>query len=337
MSGPPIFDKEAQLAPVTQHTFIMEPLSSPPSTRDPDLINNTRQSNRPKGKGRTGDTKVGCRRRQAPRRDPPPCSNRSPLFKAVEAWAKENQIDQPSTYFPLIDAQTVPLISPTASSGDSLTSTGHRSRSSSTSLAHLPPINTSLSLSFTTQIEQSPDQIGMPSRKRLVVQDLRESQFACHHEYDSSRHDDEQARDYPQVVQPGYEGQCPTGNMNPASYGMTQSPYGPQMSYFASSPYESYPASTNVIGLQTPVPSTSAATMMDVRPPLMSLPSTPVYEQSSQQPVQSYRSHAQVLHQHQIENHSMVSNSYHGVSDHHQSSMYDCSMVDPTAPGLLGW
>lgn len=284
---------------------------------------------------------------QASRSNPPP-----PLAKAEDAWNFEQnlpvRIGSIAASSPSPDAQTMPTISPITASRGSFAVTDHtRSRSSSTSQSQ----TVDSSLGFGTPLPHSSNEMGMPPRKRSVLQDIREQQlqpqpmtFVSHTFDPQTLQDIEYNQIMPQTTQ------CPT--VDPAGYRVassTQSPYmttvpvpehttpayNPHLplssigqSTFFSSPtsfgsayVEQFPSS-NIIGL---VSNNSAPTVVDSQPSMTTIPNAPVYEHSRQQPVENYSSHSQAHH--------MQNLPYHG----HEPLMVSMTADWVTPPSQEYW
>jgi hypothetical protein len=338
---------------------------SPPSAQQPSR-SKPKILSKEKGKGKKAVKKhpaIGFRVREANSVLPAPQSGHPLLSKADDVWKFEQNLRMRSvlsTSSPSTD--TMPAISPIAASGGSFTSTGHRSRSSSTSQYHPQPVDSSLR--FGTPVAHSSDERGMPPRKRAVLQDIREQQLQpppapfVSHTFDQGHCRTQQDIDYNQLMPPTTFGQCPTiGTMDPTVYAVgssTHSPYlnnisvpehtsayDPQLplssiarstTYFSPStsygpPFSEQLPSSNV-SFRTSV--SGSASIVDSQPAMMPIPSTPAYEQ---QPAENYSPHPQVHH--------MQHHPYQGhlVSGEPQPSVdiYDSCLGDSTGTGILGW
>jgi hypothetical protein len=286
---------------------------------------------------------VVVRRRRHPRplRGPPSPCRFPPLKQAVRAWEKDGYTSEvPSA----TDAQPMPAISSLGTSGGSFAGTDHRSRSSPINLVHQPTVGSAHS---TMPPTQSPDEIGMHPmhpNKKPTLQDIRKSRIQSQPATFEQGYRQQDPNFNHHMRPSAFDGQCPTaGSMNLATYGVGSVMQGSYLNppEHSTAPY-SYPVSSMGQPAAYPSPTSYGPIFAENFPPpnavglghtvttqhsMMSVPTTPVYEQS--------------VHTQQIQNYPMVSNPYHGelVSDHPQSSiaMYDGYMDDSTSTGILRW
>jgi hypothetical protein len=214
----------SQQCPPIQTTFVMDPLSSPSLTLESDYSGWS-----PSTRSNTGQKKAKKDKNQKEVRSHPSHgfrlrdvnANASLSANEENEWKFQLQMGQAPITFPPSNVQTMPPISPIAISGGSFTGTGHSSRSSSTGYVHEPA---DLSRNFATQLSQSPDETGMPPRKRPVLRDIREQQPTPFVVHDFDQGPCHTQHNYSQLMLT-YDGQCPgAGTMGPVAY-RAQTPY----------------------------------------------------------------------------------------------------------------
>lgn len=337
-----LHEMPASQQPPTQHTFIMDSLSSPSSSLQSDY-SGSQSASRP-NTGRKGSTKEKGKKGKVPAVGLRSREGRQ-LQEGASKFDQRVQVQSSSS-----EASTMPTISPIATSGNSFIGTGHRSRSSSTSWIHPQLVDSSMR--FGTPVSHSPE-AGMPPRKRPALHDIRDRQHHPPTSFPSHVFDARESHQdpsYNQLIPPSrFDDQCSNaGTLNSAGYtiaSMTPSSYSHTISdstrthvplsniaqpttYFTSptsygSAFVDHPPSANGLDLRAPASGNSSPPVVDSHHPMMSVPSTPVYdsEQSTHQTIENYPPHAQELQQH-MQNH-LVSEPYHPHMISNQQPMYD--------------